>query len=83
MTDHMQAQHTPEAEPQDTAGDPILKGAAAIASYLSPAPELGPPMNEKAIYRMIEKGAPFRNIPGLGVAVRISTLKRYFDDNGA
>jgi hypothetical protein len=74
---------TNEAEPLDAAGDPILKGAAAIARYLSPAPEIGPPMSEKQIYRMIEKGAPFRNIPGLGVAVRISTLKRYLDDKGA
>lgn len=74
---------TIESDTLEPASDPILRGAAAIARYLSPPPELGEPMNVKQIYRMIEAGAPFRNIPGLGVAVRISTLKRYLDDNGA
>lgn len=86
LPDQMRVEPAPDAAELTTLeppADPILKGAAAIARYLSPAPEIGPPMSTKQIYRMIENGAPFRNIPGLGVAVRISTLKRYLDDKGA
>lgn len=63
--------------------DPLLVGAEQIARYLSPPAGIGPPITEKQIYRMREAGAPIGKVPGLGIAVRISTLDAYLRDHGA
>lgn len=63
--------------------DPLLVGAAQIARYLSPPAGIGPPMTAKQVYKMREAGVPIGKVPGLGIAVRASTLDAYLRDHGA
>ena len=61
----------PAASQGEEAGDRLLVGAAAIAAFLS--------ISERRVYAMKESGAPIGKVPGLGLAVRVATLRAYLD----